>query len=94
VFVLILNTTQIKEKPICLSPFTAGHFVDVLHGSVGNLQVPVVRLLYAMRCDAKPIYLRDAGPGFTLPANIGDLGPGITELDLGECNLIGALLLC
>ena len=31
-----------------------------------------------------------AGPGFTLPANMGDLDPAITDLDLSECCLIGA----
>jgi hypothetical protein len=33
--------------------------------------------------------LENSGPGFTLPANIGDLGPDITGLDLSECNLTG-----
>ena len=30
-----------------------------------------------------------AGPGFTLPANIGDLNPAITELNLLWCSLTG-----
>ena len=32
-----------------------------------------------------------AGPGFTLPVNIGDLDPAIAELHLGGCNLTGEL---
>ena len=31
----------------------------------------------------------EAGPGFTLPANIGDLDPAITELYWGRCCLAG-----
>jgi len=64
-----------------------------MHALAGDLPLPVVRLLSFMRRKGKFVDMRRAGPGFTLPANIGDLGPGITELDLGECNLIGALLL-
>ena len=30
-----------------------------------------------------------AGPGFTLPADIGDLDPAITKVDLSEWNLTG-----
>ena len=36
------------------------------------------------------LYVDRADPGFTLPANIGDLGPAITVLNLSDCNLIGA----
>ena len=64
-----------------------------MHALAGDLPLPVVRLLSFMRHRGKFVDMRRAGPGFTLPVNIGDLGPGITELDLGECNLIGALLL-
>ena len=32
-----------------------------------------------------------AGPGFTLPANIGDLDPAIAVLNLYNCNLTGEL---
>ena len=35
------------------------------------------------------ICLNEAGPGFTLPANIGDLDPAIFYLNLSACNLIG-----
>ena len=55
----------------------------------GDLPLPVVRLFCSMRCDEKEINLQAAGPGFTLPDNIGDLDPVITDIDLSECNLIG-----
>ena len=46
-----------------------------------------------IECDRKPfdgiLYINNAGPGFTLPANIGDLSPAITVLNLSDCNLIG-----
>ena len=51
--------------------------------------MPVVRLF--SRLFGESIDLEDAGLGFTLPANIGDLDPGTTELNLSNCNLIGAL---
>ena len=62
-----------------------------MHDPTGDLSLPVVRLLSFMRRKGKFLNLRDAGPGFTLPANIGDLDPDIRELDLRECNLIGAV---
>ena len=50
----------------------------------------MVRLLCLMRNDEDWIVsLYKAGPGFTLPADIGDLDPAITELDLTYSNLIG-----
>ena len=39
--------------------------------------------------DDAELYLEKAGPGFTLPANIGDLDPAVTVLDLSYCNLTG-----
>ena len=35
------------------------------------------------------LFLKNAGSGFTLPANIGDLGPTVSALFLSECELIG-----
>ena len=55
----------------------------------GELPLQMVRLLTSLRCEKKGYDLRRAGPGFTLPANIGDFGPDNTELDLGGWNLIG-----
>ena len=52
----------------------------------------MVRLLCLMRNDDdddRIVSLHTAGPGFTLPADIGDLDPAITELNLSECNLTG-----
>ena len=54
------------------------------------MPLPVVRLFSNKMCR---IDLQDAGPGFTLPANIGDLGPEITQLNLSQCNLTGADIL-
>ena len=57
---------------------------------VGPLALPVVRLLCLLRNnEASHLDLCGAGPGFTLPADIGDLDPAITELELSECNLTG-----
>ena len=39
--------------------------------------------------DANSVDLNAAGPGFTLPADIGDLDPAITAMDLSNCNLKG-----
>ena len=50
----------------------------------------MVRLLCLMRNDEDWIVsLYKAGPGFTLPADIGDLDPAIIRLDLSDCNLKG-----
>ena len=58
----------------------------------GDLPLPVVRLLSSMRsCDRKLVNVEDAGPGFTLPENMGDLGPAMTVLDLRNSNLIGTV---
>ena len=62
-----------------------------MHAPAGELPLPVVRLLASMRCVGKVVSMKRAGPGFTLPANIGDLDPAVTKLSLRECNLIGAL---
>ena len=63
----------------------------------GDLAVPILRSLSPRWRDFK-----NAGPGFTLPVNIGDLGLAVHSLDLSGCNLIGTrihpsttyLLLC
>lgn len=53
--------------------------------TVGELPLSVVRLL----SNLKRKYMGHFDPGFTLPANIGDLDPAITELDLGFFGLRG-----
>ena len=58
----------------------------------GELHVPVVRLFSALRlrcCSQVMLELEGVGPGFTLPANIGDLDQEITQLNLSGCNLTG-----
>ena len=57
--------------------------------------MPVVRLLCLMQQQRKLIDLRSNGPGFTLPANIGELDPAVTALDLTSniSRLRGALML-
>jgi len=62
-----------------------------MHASAGDLPLPVVRLLSSMRYQVNFLDLIESGPGFTLPANIGDLDPDITELHLRDCNLIGTV---
>ena len=62
-----------------------------MHAPAGELPLPVVCLLTFMQCMGKYVDITRAGPGFTLPANIGDLGQDITVLVLQECNLIGAI---
>ena len=57
----------------------------------GDLPLPVIALFCSIQRDENSFNLRDAGPGFTLPANIGDLDPAITELDLRGCNLTGTV---
>ena len=53
----------------------------------------MVRLLCLMRNDDSSVAdLFEAGPGFTLPADIGDLDPTIIILDLFACNLKGLKL--
>jgi hypothetical protein len=69
--------------------------VLLAHPCVGPLALPVVRLLCLMRNDACRIVslnIDTDGPGFTLPANIGDLDPTITELNLSDCNLTGLIV--
>ena len=61
----------------------------LMHAHAGELPLPVVRLLSSMRHNGKSVDRKGAGLGFTLPANIGDLDPDITELNLSGCNLIG-----
>ena len=63
-----------------------------MHATAGDLPLSVVCLLSSMRQrGGKIIDLKESGPGFTLPNNIGDLGPDITELSLSNCSLTGAL---
>jgi hypothetical protein len=65
-----------------------------LPAAAGELPLPFVRLLSTMRVIQQTdssffANLEDAGPGFTLPANIGDLDTTVTVLDLSYCNLTG-----
>ena len=63
-----------------------------MYALVGELPLPVVNLLSSMRSsDGKNFELKESGPGFILPADIGDLGPGITILNLSDGNLKGKL---
>ena len=63
---------------------------DWLVPSAGDLPPAVVLLFSAVRSRVGGcLLLKDAGPGFTLPADIGDLGPAITRLDLSGYELIG-----
>ena len=56
----------------------------------GDLPIPVVLLLSLMCSQRKSgVKMKKSGPGFTLPPNIGDLGPSITILNLAGCNLRG-----
>ena len=41
------------------------------------------------KCKGNHVRMRGAGPGFTLPANIGDLDRAITELNFRWCSLTG-----
>ena len=47
----------------------------------------VVRMLSLEQCN-----FDNAGLGFSLPENIGDLDSAITNLNLGHCKLTGSLL--
>ena len=52
----------------------------------GELPLELIRMK-AKGCD---VYL-NGNKGFTLPSNIGELGDDITELNLYNCSLQGAL---
>ncbi len=54
----------------------------------GELPLELIRMK-AKGCEVK---LNNNEPGFTLPSNIGELGDDITELDLRNCSLHGALV--
>ena len=49
----------------------------------------MVGLLSSLRFYDNIVEMDDAGPGFTLPENIGDLDPAVEELDLSSFNLTG-----
>ena len=61
----------------------------------GDIPLAVVALLSKMRFDHRAetsegeISLANAGPGFTLPTNIGDLDSSISNLILTDCFLTG-----
>ena len=55
--------------------------------AAGELPLAVVRLFSHLSWS---VIITDDGPGFTLPVNIGDLGPAITHLNIGHCYLRGA----
>ena len=62
----------------------------------GELPVPVIRLIANIHSNGGtksvtfPGLTNKSTMGFTLPENVGDLGPDITALDLSACNLAGA----
>ena len=81
---------------------TAAAAAAAAAAATGELPLPVVHLLADMRLidldefgnvphdyDMAEIRMGDAGPGFTLPADIGDLDPAINELDLKYLGLTG-----
>ena len=53
----------------------------------GELPLELIR----MKAKGCKVYLSGNNPGFTLPSNIGELGDDITELNLYNCSLQGAL---
>ena len=61
----------------------------------GDLPLSVVRLFSSSQLTDefspgdKNLRLKNSGPGFTLPADISDLDPAISKLDLCCCNLSG-----
>ena len=98
---LSLRPHHSPSLSLCLFPSSPSlalfHFISItgilsLFYCSGVLPLSVVSLISSMRCsrDCEGVCVEEAGPGFTLPANIGDLDPAITRLDLGHCNLTGA----
>ena len=68
------------------------HVLTSLDIFLGELPVSALRLISEKRTTSyhpDQILQQRAGPGFTLPANIGDLDPSITLLDLRRLNLKG-----
>ena len=63
----------------------------MIYAPVGELPLPVLRLLSRLGSTSIRL-LKDAGPGFTLPVNIGNLGSDITELNLARWSLTGNFL--
>ena len=60
----------------------------------GELSLPVVHLHASPRLKRAMFGLEVAGPGFTLPANIGDLNPAVATSDLSQCTLSGIAFKC
>ena len=54
----------------------------------GELPLEVIR----MKSNGVSVSLFGNTPGFTLPTNIGELGDGITTLDLSNCSLTGTIV--
>ena len=64
--------------------------VPVVHATrAGELPLELIR----MKAKGCNVYLSGNEPGFTLPSNIGELGNDITELDLYDCSLRGAVFM-
>ena len=61
--------------------------LTVAHSCAGELPLEIIRL----KMKGVVVSLSH-NTGFTLPANIGELGEDLRELDLADCSLIGALL--
>lgn len=55
----------------------------------GELPLEVIELVSRMLSRRHTVRMEEAGPGFTLPANIGALNSAITALNLERCCLIG-----
>ena len=68
-----------------------------IHVTAGELPIGVVRVFCMLRhCGDRQktqskLDLTHAGPGFTLPTNIGDLDAAIYHLNLSRCQLTGAV---
>ena len=45
-----------------------------------------------MKAKGVSVWIHSNTPGFTLPTNIGELGDGITTLDLCNCSLTGTIV--
>ena len=71
---------------------------DYLSLLIGGLPLPVIRLISNIRTTwgkesvKFPRVTETMTKGLTLPANVGELGPDITSLDLSACYLSGCIL--
>ena len=82
---------QVEQKESSSLFYSQPLLFHSINATTGDLPLQVLRLLTSMRRNGDFIDLAKAGPGLTLPVNIGNLDSSITKLDLRECNLAGAL---